>query len=66
LDWFDRITGFEEEDYASTQARLRVDGNALVNEVTGRQWAMGRLEVVSLAELRAPPCGLKGQPSCLG
>lgn len=53
MDWFERITGFGEEEYASTQARLRVDGNALVNEVTGRRWAMGRLEVVSLAELRA-------------
>jgi hypothetical protein len=35
LDWFERITGFGEEEYASTQARLHVDGNALVNEVTG-------------------------------
>ena len=52
LDWFERITGFEEEDYASTQARLQVDGDALVNEATGRRHAMGRLEVVSLAELR--------------
>lgn len=53
MDWFERITGFGEEEYASTQARLRVEGNALVNEVTGRRWAMGRLEVVSLADLRA-------------
>ncbi|WP_043458893.1 hypothetical protein [Azohydromonas australica] len=53
MDWFERITGFEEEGYASTQARLQLDGNALVNEVTGQRWAMGRLEVVSLAELRA-------------
>jgi hypothetical protein len=53
LDWFERITGFGEEEYASTQARLRVEGNALVNEATGRRWAMGRLEVISLAELRA-------------
>ena len=53
MDWFERITGFEEEEYASTQARLQVDGAALVNEVTGRRWAMGQLEVISLAELRA-------------
>ncbi|WP_051242922.1 hypothetical protein [Azohydromonas australica] len=53
MDWFERITGFGEKEYASTQARLQVDGDALVNEVAGRRWAMGRLEVVSLAELRA-------------
>jgi hypothetical protein len=53
VDWFEHITGFKEADYASTQQRLQLDGDALVNEVTGRRHAMGTLEVVSLAELRA-------------
>ncbi|MFM2066413.1 MAG: hypothetical protein RLZZ584_1322 [Pseudomonadota bacterium] len=53
MDWFERITGFPEEaDHAGTQARLRVAGGDLVNVVTGRRHAMGRLELVSLAELR--------------
>ncbi|MEY8689601.1 MAG: hypothetical protein AB9M53_06945 [Leptothrix sp. (in: b-proteobacteria)] len=51
-DWFERITGFKEADHASTQARLRTDGDDLINIVTGRRHGMGRLEVVSLAELR--------------
>ncbi|WP_066335790.1 hypothetical protein [Azohydromonas lata] len=53
MDWFERITGFEETDYASTQQRLQIDGQSLVNVATGRRFAMGRLEVVSLTELRA-------------
>ena len=53
MDWFERITGFPEADHATTQARLQVEGDDLVNVVTGRRFGMGRLEVVSLQELRA-------------
>jgi hypothetical protein len=52
MDWFERITGFKETDHAGTQAQLQVEGDALINTVSGRRHAMGRLEVVSLAELR--------------
>lgn len=52
MDWFERITGFQESGYAATQARLKVEGDQLVNVTTGRRHGMGRLEVVSLAELR--------------
>jgi hypothetical protein len=52
MDWFERITGFAERAHADTQAALRVDGNHLVNHVTGRRFGMGHLQVVSLAELR--------------
>jgi hypothetical protein len=52
MNWFERITGFEEADYAGTQRRLQVEGDALVNVATGRRFSMGRLEVVSLSELR--------------
>lgn len=30
-DWFERLTGFRESDYESTQQRLRVEGNELVS-----------------------------------
>jgi hypothetical protein len=52
MDWFERITGFAETDHATTQARLRVEGHDLVHRQSGRRFGMGRLELVSLAELR--------------
>lgn len=52
MNWFERITGFVEDDHASTQARLKTDNGRLVNVATGRSWSMGRLQVVSLARLR--------------
>ncbi|MEY4749713.1 MAG: hypothetical protein RIQ60_1927 [Pseudomonadota bacterium] len=55
MDWFKRITGFAEQGgYGAVQATLlaQVRGEQLLNQTTGRAYAMGRLEVVSLAELR--------------
>ena len=51
-DWFAELTGFAESDYASTQARLLLDGERLVVPETGRSWQAGRLKTPSLAELR--------------
>lgn len=52
MDWFEQLTGFPEGDYATTQAALRIDGEHLVSTRTGRRSAMGRLELLSLRELR--------------
>ncbi|MEY8877722.1 MAG: hypothetical protein AB9M60_14530 [Leptothrix sp. (in: b-proteobacteria)] len=52
MDWFECITGFAEADASTTRAWLKVDGDALVTTNTGRRFSMGRLEVVSLTELR--------------
>lgn len=52
MDWFERITGFPETDYASTQARLKVDGEFLVSQVNGKRQRVGQLEVVALKTLR--------------
>ena len=53
MDWFERITGFAEGDYASTQARLAVDGEFLVSKFNGNRHRIGQLEVVTLQTLRA-------------
>jgi hypothetical protein len=53
MDWFQRITGFAEGDYANTQARLAVDGEFLVSRVDGRRHRIGQLETVTLKTLRA-------------
>ena len=53
MDWFERITGFAEGDYAGTQERLAVDGEFLVSKVNGSRHRIGQLEVVTLQTLRA-------------
>ena len=50
--WFKQLTGFNETDYESTRAQLRVDGNRLRSLVNDRSWQIGELEIPSLAELR--------------
>ncbi len=52
MDWFERLTGFAEEPYAATKARLRVENGRLASDATDRTWGIGTLELPSLAELR--------------
>ncbi len=52
MDWFERLTGFKETDYASTRARLKVENGRLASLVNGRSYATGRLELPSLSDLR--------------
>jgi hypothetical protein len=53
MDWFKRITGFSERDYAGTQAKLSVvDGVWLVSQANGVRHGIGQLEMPTLAELR--------------
>lgn len=54
-DWFERITGFREKDHAGTRALLAVEGDQLVSLVDGRRHGIGRLDIPSLADLRAAP-----------
>lgn len=52
MDWFERITGFKEADYATTRGRLILEGGGLRSVATGRSRLVGDLELVSLTELR--------------
>lgn len=52
MDWFERLTGFREDDYESTRRKLEIDGPVLRSRVNGKAYGIGELEVVSLAELR--------------
>jgi hypothetical protein len=58
MNWFERITGFRKGPYEETQARLRVEVGDLVNELDGTRHAVGRLELVSLGELRERAAGI--------
>jgi hypothetical protein len=53
VDWFERLTGFRETDYASTRARLAWENGRLTSLVNGKSYQTGRLELPSLSELRA-------------
>ena len=53
MDWFERLTGFRETDYAATKARLRVEDGLLISPANGRSYQIGELELLSLKDLRA-------------
>lgn len=52
MDWFERLTGFSEDGYRATQDRLEVIGDRLRSKVNGRDYGIGRFELVSLGSLR--------------
>ena len=58
MDWFERITGFREEGYDATRARLSVVDGRLHSRNSARTCAVGQLETPSLAELRLRAAGL--------
>jgi hypothetical protein len=52
VDWFEKLTGFKESDYASTRARFAVENGRLTSLVNGRSYRTGELELTKLSELR--------------
>jgi hypothetical protein len=61
--WFQRLTGFAEDGYASTQRRLKVEGDELVSTVNGRRYGIGELTLPTVAELRSRVNPIRGQRS---
>lgn len=53
MDWFEKLTGFREVGYDETRTKLAVDGDCLRSHVNGKSYGIGKLELVSLAELRS-------------
>jgi len=57
MDWFEKLTGFAEgpgsEGAARTRQRLRLDGPQMQSLANGRSFGIGRLELVSLQDLRS-------------
>jgi len=65
MNWFTRITGFDEGTYAATRAQLEIDGSTLRSKANGRSYGIGEFELASLNDLRARVAagtGLKGRP----
>lgn len=50
--WFERVTGFREQDAESVRSQLVVDGEIMTSTTNGRSMRCGRLEIASLYELR--------------
>ncbi|MCJ2007960.1 hypothetical protein [Methylobacterium sp. J-092] len=61
MDWFERLTGFEEESYGKTQARLGVLNGRLIREGTGESFGVGTLTLPSLSELRTAAAGVQSR-----
>jgi hypothetical protein len=60
-DWFERLTGFREDGYASTRRRLAVEGYELVSRVNGKRYGVGEFSLPTLAELRERVNPVRGQ-----
>jgi hypothetical protein len=60
MDWFERLTGFREGNYADTRAKLKVEGRELHSLVNGESYGIGELELVSLQSLRERVASLGG------
>lgn len=61
MDWFERLTGFRETDYAETRGKLAIDGRQLKSLVNGKSYGIGELELVSLETLRQRVKSLGGR-----
>ena len=65
MDWFTRITGFNETSYDKTRAQLEVRGTTLYSKANGSNYSIGTFEMASLADLRnrvAAGAGASGRP----
>jgi len=52
MDWFERLSGFRESDYATTRGQLEVRGSRLHSRANGASHEIGGFELVSLHDLR--------------
>jgi hypothetical protein len=50
--WFEKLTGFKEENPEQVRRNLEIDGTKLISKVNGAEYNCGQLEVASLHELR--------------
>lgn len=64
MDWFEKLAGFRELDYAATRDKFEVVGPRLRSRVNGAEYGIGMFELKSLQALRDDALGgnaLKGR-----
>ncbi|BBP43266.1 hypothetical protein [Thiosulfativibrio zosterae] len=52
MNWFEKLTGFTETDYLTTQSQLSLQGETLVCLPSGKRYQAGLLLTPTLADLR--------------
>ena len=52
MDWFEKLAGFRELDYAATREKFEVVGSRLRSRVNGAEYGIGTFELKSLKTLR--------------
>ena len=52
MDWFEKLTGVRERDWAKSRAGLNVEGDQLRSTFNGRSFGVGSLQLPSLNGLR--------------
>jgi len=52
MNWFEQLTGFREESYDATRAKLSIEQRQLRSAVNGKAYAIGEFEMASLQSLR--------------
>jgi hypothetical protein len=52
MDWFEKLTGFQENGYQETRVQLEVADGKLCSRINGASYGIGELELVSLEVLR--------------
>lgn len=62
MRWFERLFGFEESGWASTQSRFELQGTTLTSRVNGRHFDVGQFDTPSVESLRARAGSGAGTP----
>ncbi len=62
-NWFERVFGFTESGRAAVYSELEVEGSLLRSKLRGTEWTCGKLEILSLADLRSRQNGLSSSTS---
>jgi hypothetical protein len=63
--WFEKLTGFREDNVADVASQFSSDGEWLTSRINGRRMRAGRFELVSMADLRRRAADLAKAPGSL-
>jgi len=61
-DWFTKLTGFSERSPEEVREHIVKRGNQLTSQINGESYKYGRLDIVSLGELRERSTSIRKQP----
>lgn len=62
MRWFERLFGFVETDWASTQSQFDLQGTTLISRANGRRFDVGHFDTPNLESLRARAGSPSGAP----